>query len=40
MTTEITALSEREILALAISLEKEDARIYRDLAEKVRANYH
>jgi rubrerythrin len=37
MTTEITALSEQEILALAISLEEEDARIYRDLAEKVRA---
>src|SRR5215469_4195245 len=39
MTTEITALSEQEILALAISLEEEDARIYRDLAEKVRARF-
>ncbi len=27
------SLSEREILALAISLEEEDARIYSDLAE-------
>ena len=39
MTTEITALNEREILALAISLEEEDARIYRDLAEKVRVRF-
>jgi rubrerythrin len=39
MTTEITALSEQEILALAISLEEEDARIYRDLAEKVRVRF-
>ena len=39
MTTEITALGEREILALAISLEEEDARIYRDPAEKVRARF-
>jgi erythrin-vacuolar iron transport family protein len=39
MTTEITALGEREILALAISLEEEDVRIYRDLAEKVRARF-
>jgi len=39
MTTEITAMSEQEILALAISLEEEDARIYRDLAEKVRARF-
>jgi hypothetical protein len=37
MATEITALGEREILALAIGLEEEDVRIYRDLAEKVRA---
>ena len=36
MTTEITALGEREILALAISLEAEDVRIYDDLAEKLR----
>jgi len=39
MTTEITALSEQEILALAISLEEEDARTYRDLAEKVGARF-
>ena len=39
MVTEITALGEREILALAISLEEEDVRIYRDLAEKVRAQF-
>ena len=32
MTKEIT----REILALAIWLEEEDARIYRDLAENAR----
>ena len=31
------SLSEREILALAISLEEEDARIYDDLAAGVRA---
>ena len=36
MTTEIAALGEREILALAISLEAEDVRIYDDLAEKLR----
>jgi erythrin-vacuolar iron transport family protein len=33
------SLSEREILALAISLEEEDARIYADFAEGLRANY-
>jgi rubrerythrin len=37
MSTEVTALGEREIVALAISLEEEDVRIYQDLAEKVRA---
>src|SRR5437588_10910198 len=31
------SLSEQEILALAISLEEEDARIYGDLAEGVKA---
>src|SRR5215472_16371834 len=31
------SLSEREILALAISLEEEDARIYDDLAEGLQA---
>jgi erythrin-vacuolar iron transport family protein len=39
MVTEISTLSEREILALAISLEDEDVRIYRDLAEKVRPQF-
>lgn len=33
------SLSEQEILALAISLEEEDARIYDDIAEGLRANY-
>src|SRR6267154_1967051 len=32
-------LSEQEILALAISLEEEDARIYGDFAEGLKANY-
>ena len=32
-------LSEREILALAISSEEEDGRIYRDFADGLRANY-
>ena len=34
-----TDLSEREILALAIGLEEEDGRIYRDYAEGLRADY-
>ncbi len=33
------SLSEQEILALAISLEEEDARIYDDIAEGLRTNY-
>src|SRR5271166_5723288 len=33
------SLSEKEILALAISLEEEDARIYDDFAEGLQANY-
>ncbi len=33
------SLSEREILALAISLEEEDARIYADFAEGLRADF-
>jgi erythrin-vacuolar iron transport family protein len=33
------SLSEREILALAISLEEEDARIYADFAEGLRADH-
>jgi rubrerythrin len=32
-------LSEQEVLALAISNEEEDARIYRDFAEGLRANF-
>ena len=32
-------LGEREILALAITLEEEDGRIYRDFAEGLRATY-
>jgi erythrin-vacuolar iron transport family protein len=39
MPKEITELSEREILAVAISLEAEDVRIYNDLAEKVRKRF-
>src|SRR6202047_2792671 len=33
------SLSEQEVLALAISLEEEDARIYGDFAEGLKANY-
>src|SRR6266850_5701048 len=33
------SLSEREILALAISLEEEDERIYADFAEGLRQNF-
>jgi len=33
------SLSEREIIALAISLEEEDARIYEDFADGLQANY-
>jgi rubrerythrin len=33
------SLSEREVLALAISQEEEDARIYADLAENLKADY-
>src|SRR5438093_8026473 len=33
------SLGEREILALAISLEEEDARIYADFAEGLRAEF-
>src|ERR1700741_842312 len=32
-------LSEKEILALAISLEEEDGRIYGEFAERIRSNY-
>ena len=33
------SLSEQEILALAVSLEEEDARIYGDFAEGLKADY-
>jgi len=33
------SLSEQEILALAISLEEEDARIYDDFADGLKASY-
>src|SRR5947208_15049678 len=33
------SLTERDILALAISLEEEDARIYDDFADGLKANY-
>ena len=36
MSKEFTDLDEREILALAIALEEEDSRIYRDFAEKLK----
>jgi erythrin-vacuolar iron transport family protein len=36
---DFNSLSEREILALAISLEEEDERIYSDLAEGLRENF-
>jgi erythrin-vacuolar iron transport family protein len=34
-----TDLGEREVLALAISLEEEDSRIYRDYAERMKEKY-
>jgi hypothetical protein len=37
--TAFSELSEREILALAISLEEDDARIYGDYAERLKADY-
>jgi len=39
MTRKFKDLSEREILALAISLEEEDSRIYADFAAGLRENY-
>lgn len=33
------SLTEREVLALAISLEEEDARIYEDFADGLQENY-
>jgi erythrin-vacuolar iron transport family protein len=37
--TNFDALTEREVLALAISLEEEDQRVYADYAEGLRENY-
>jgi rubrerythrin len=39
MSKAFTDLEEREILALAIALEEEDSRIYRDFAEKLKASH-
>ena len=39
MAKSFSELSEREILALAISLEEDDARIYGDYAERLKADY-
>jgi rubrerythrin len=39
MSKAFTDLGEREILALAIALEEEDGRIYRDFAEKLKINH-
>src|SRR5271165_3619633 len=39
MTKRFRDLTEREILALAISLEEEDARIFGDFADGLRADY-
>ena len=39
MSKAFTDLEEREILALAIALEEEDSRIYRDFAEKLKAQH-
>jgi len=39
MSRRFTDLSEREVLALAISLEEEDARIYADFAERLGETY-
>ena len=39
MSKAFTDLEEREILALAIALEEEDGRIYRDFAEKLKPSH-
>ena len=39
MSRSFTDLGEREVLALAISLEEEDSRIYRDYAERMKEKY-
>ena len=39
MTKNFSELTEQELLALAIALEEEDNRTYRDLAEAMRETY-
>jgi erythrin-vacuolar iron transport family protein len=39
MAKAFSELSEREILALAISLEEDDARVYGDYADRLKADY-
>jgi rubrerythrin len=39
MAKAFSKLTEQEILALAVSLEEEDGRIYGDFAERFRATY-
>jgi rubrerythrin len=39
MAKAFSSLSDREVLALAVSLEEEDGRIYADLAERFRDTY-
>jgi rubrerythrin len=39
VSTSFSDLGEREVLALAISLEEEDSRIYRDYAERMKEKY-
>ena len=39
MAKAFSEFSEREILALAISLEEDDARIYGDYADRLKADY-
>jgi erythrin-vacuolar iron transport family protein len=39
MVKAFSELSEREILALAISLEEDDARIYGDYGDRLKADY-
>jgi erythrin-vacuolar iron transport family protein len=39
MSRSFEELGEKEVLALAISLEEEDSRIYRDYAEKMKKDY-
>jgi erythrin-vacuolar iron transport family protein len=39
MTKSFDELGEREILALAIGLEEEDSRIYKDFAERLKTEF-